>query len=162
MDTSRNALGTLLSAVAADPRDHRSRVEAAGLALDLCLDLGDPHLADVAEALTADVPDRIPADVSASLSVLGERARAARRAVCLARRQNHQTPRALASGLASDPYALSQEVRKLASRDQEDLARAVLEIARVRFPRNPELEALRRWLSGSHGTPRPGEGGRRR
>ena len=149
MDTSRNALGTLLAAVAADPRDHRARMQAAGLALDLCLDLGDPHLADVAESLVADAPERAPVEVTAGLAALEARARAARRAVCLARRHGKRSPRALAGDLARDPRALADEVRGLAARNQAGLARAVLEVGLARFPDHPNLDGLLDLLSRS-------------
>ncbi len=148
MQTSPEALGELLSRLAQRPKDHDARLEAARTALTLCFRKGDPHYADVAEALVADAPRLFPRAKRAELDKLAAQASATRRAVALAHGQAHADPHSLASHLLQDPDQLADEVRRRMDAQQPALARAVLEVGLARHRGHKALLELERtWQS---------------
>ncbi len=136
-------LGRLLALVQASPKDHPSRLRAASLALKLALEKGDPHYADVAEALVADAPRRMPKGDREQLEHIRAKARATRRAVAMAHRTGRANPLALADALSSDPDRLAGEVRRRLADGQFALARAVLEVALACNAGHTELLRIR-------------------
>ncbi len=157
METTRETLSQLLNQLEARPRDHQARLTAAGQALALCVGLGDPLLADVAESLVADAPRRLPGKVRRELSHLAARARASRRAVAMAHRTARQAPDALARSLAADPELLAAQIRRRLDQGETALARAVLEVALARFATHKGLIELRESLLEAW--PQPGSMG---
>ncbi|MFH1463806.1 MAG: hypothetical protein ABIO70_05395 [Pseudomonadota bacterium] len=135
-------LSDLLTRVQAEPTDHEARIQAARLALALAFHKGDPHFADIAEALLVDAPRRLPAPARATLRRLAAQAHAIRRAVAIAHQEARATPSALIRSLSDDPEALVVEVRALLASGRGQLARAVLEVSIARHPGHSGLMAL--------------------
>jgi len=142
VEAAREQLSALLDRVRKEPRAHQARVEAARSALDLAFRTGDPHLADVAEALLADAPRRAPAPFAEQLAQLAAQAKATRRAVALAHRAARRDPHALMKSLIADPAEVLAELQRLLASGQRQIACAVLELARARHPGNAALAAL--------------------
>ena len=154
MEPTHEALGKLLGDLNTRPKDHDARVEAARTALVLCFRLGDPHYADVAEALVADAPRIFPRAKRAELDKLAAQAAATRRAVAMAHRQAHADPSSMAEYLLQDPDRLAREVERRMDAQQPALARAVLEVGLARHKGHSALLELQRshqdrWPLGS-------------
>ena len=155
MEPSHEALGKLLGDLGTRPKDHDTRLEAARTALALCFRMGDPHFADVAEALVADAPRIFPRAKRAELDRLAAQASATRRAVAMAHRQAHADPHSLAKHLLQDPDQLASEVKRRLDAQQPALARAVLEVGLARHKGHSGLQELHRshqdrWPLGSN------------
>ena len=86
MEPTRDTLAELSSLLGKHPKGHDTRLEAARTALVLCFRQGDPHFADVAEALVADTPRFFPRAKRSELDKLAAQATATRRALAMAHR----------------------------------------------------------------------------
>ncbi len=123
------------------------RIETADLAVTLALRSGDARTADIAEALLADLPADTPQDQVHVLKHISATARAARRAIILARRSAHGTPAELLFDALSRPDRLARDIRTHLSRN-EPLGLAMLDVAFARHPDSPDLCALLSQVSG--------------
>ena len=149
MEPTRDTLGKLLSQLGKHPKDHDTRLEAARTALVLCFRQGDPHFADVAEALVADTPRFFPRAKRSELDKLAAQATATRRALAMAHRQAHSDPTSLTEALIEDPDQLASEVQLRIDARQASLARAVLEVGLTRHRDHPRLRQLQLELQES-------------
>ncbi len=142
MEPTRDTLGKLLSQLGQQPKDHDTRLEAARTALLLCFRQGDPHFADVAEALVADTPRFFPKAKRTQLDKLAAQATATRRALAMAHRQDHSDPGSLTEALLEDPDQLAVEIQARIDAKQASLAKAVLEVGLTRHREHPKLRQL--------------------
>ncbi len=149
MEPTRQALGTLLAKLGEQPKAHDTRLEAARTALALCFRRGDPHFADVAEALVADAPRFFPKAKRIELDKLAAQATATRRALAMAHRQAHKDPSSLSEALIRDPEQLAIEIEQRLDEGQIGLAKAVLEVGLTRHRDDARLQDLRLRLQGS-------------
>lgn len=148
MHDARRVLSELLAGLDPQGRDLDARVQAATLANRLALFLGDPSMADVAQAVAVDADRSADGLLLQTLDREAAVARATRRAVALSHRSGERSPSALAAALAADPSTLVAQVRALLTAGEERLAKATLEVARCRHPEDPELAALAQRLIG--------------
>jgi hypothetical protein len=140
--SDRARLAKLLRSVTESPKNFSARVQAADLAVTLALRLGDCVTADVAEALAADLPKETPPHQRVQLTHIGATARAARRAISLARNHKAETPSNLAGILLENPEGLARDVQAT-QHENPRLADAILELATARHPENLVLQRLR-------------------
>ena len=115
------------------PQDLNPRLAAAELAVTLALRLGDARTADVAEALLVDAPLDGPEHLLRHLRHLAATARAARRAIALARRTELDSPADLAALTVATPERLAKEILRTSAKNPH-LATALLAVAKARHP----------------------------
>jgi len=146
--TNRAELARLLQRLDDAPDDGELRARTAELAVKVALREGDPSTADVAEALLADLPETSEPHVVERLELAAATARAARRAIVLARSAAKPSPADLADSVTAAPDALADQIEAKLSSGDRGLAIALLEVG---LSRHPTARKLRRIQKGLHG-----------